>query len=206
MSVAMRKKSNIGSGECKPIRPLPLNIKLKFILGSFLFLSFFIMAIVKSIYTELIFTSLVIVAAIWSVVSGWMNLSEAIASRSWPIVKFTFVDGKINIKSPSAGKGSHTKYTPVFQLQYEYSGEKYTCSNDEIKRIKQSVFYTFQDAQEFLNQLRNGGLAYVCPQKPTILFMENGVSSKYFFGLIASVVITAIAFLVWLILVNDLYV
>jgi len=202
----MRKQSNIGGKKCKPLRPLSLNMKLKIILVFLILFSFFFMAAIKHVYTALIFTSLIAVAAVWGGVSAWINLFEAIASRDWPVVKFSFVDGHINIKFPPAGTGSHTEYTPVFKLQYEFSGETYVSSSDEIKRVKKRIFYTLNDAQEFLNQLRNGGFAYVCPQKPSILFMENGVSSKYFFVLAISVIVTVISFLVLLILVDGLYI
>lgn len=166
---------------------------LKLLLGASIFISFFLVAALQNVYSGLVFVGLIALASAWGVFGSLNSILIAIKSRNWPQVKFKFLSGKVNVQTPPPGKGFHTKYMPKFEVEYDYEGKSYICSNEDLKRLSKGVFYTLEEANEFLNELNKGGVGYICPDDPLTLFLRVGVSRAQIFVFFVSLLMMFIS-------------
>lgn len=137
----------------------------------------------------------------------WPSLMLSFQSFSWQKVKCKLVKATVSVESLVNRSGPSYRYTPYFELEYEYRGEIYKRSSEQGFNFNyQKVFYEPAKAEKYLAKFKETGSRlqlFVNPENPEIAYLRVGITRDkvgiclFALGLIILPLLTALDFIAW---------
>ncbi|MGH1431492.1 MAG: DUF3592 domain-containing protein [Neptuniibacter sp.] len=187
----------------------PLTFKEKFFAWSLLLN---ILAIgfsigIDSPITDYVMYCLLIASGVSILCFQWPSLVLSFRSFRWPKVKCKLIKTKVTVESLVNRSGPSYRYTPYFDLEYEYKGKVYKRSSEQGFNFNyQKIFYEPAKAEKYLAKFKEKESRlklFVNPENPEISYLRAGVNRDqigiclFSLGLISLPALTAFNVISW---------
>ncbi|MGB0205929.1 MAG: DUF3592 domain-containing protein [Neptuniibacter sp.] len=137
----------------------------------------------------------------------WPSLVLSFQSLRWPKVECKLVKSKITVESLVNRSGPSYRYTPYFELDYEYKGKLYKRSSEQGFNFNhQKTFYEPANAEKYLAKLKEKESRlklFINPKNPETSYLRAGINRDqigifiFSLGLIALPALTVLNVITW---------
>jgi len=122
-------------------------------------------------------------------------IKKSIASKTWPKVPYDIYETRVELVDMTADH--HRKqYHPYFSFCYLYDGETYKLdSTHDINLSVGRVFYKLTDAQQYLQEVKDGlygAHVAVNPNRPEQAFIRSGMGRDQWGMMIFGILLIAL--------------